>query len=98
MTTMEDAEKTALVEGMISCVIRSLVDKPEAVIITQISNQGQNTVVFGLQVDKGDLGKVIGKAGRNANALRILINAVASKHGVRALLDIGNAGVGFKRV
>ena len=87
---MDHSEKLAIIEGMLYNIIRPLVDKPEAVKISKMVNSAQNTIVFGLSVDKSDLGKVIGKNGRNANSIRILVNAVAMKAGVRVLLDIDN--------
>lgn len=84
------------IHSMISSVISTMVDKPDSVKISSMENPQDNSMLFGLTVDKTDLGKVIGKSGRNANALRILVNAVASKYGVRALLDIHNGQPGVK--
>ena len=68
-------------------VIKKLVDKPDGVQLTQDENE-TNKVVFQLKVEKEDVGKVIGKKGRNANAVRILLSAIAAREGKRAILEI----------
>jgi uncharacterized protein len=68
-------------------VIKKLVDKPDGVQLTQEENE-TNKVVFQLKVEKEDVGKVIGKKGRNANAVRILLSAIAAREGKRAILEI----------
>ncbi len=68
-------------------VIKKLVDKPDGVLLSQEENE-MNKVVFQLRVDKEDVGKVIGKKGRTANSIRILLSAVAAREGKRAILEI----------
>jgi len=68
-------------------VIKKLVDKPDSVQLSQEENE-TNKVVFQLKVEKEDVGKVIGKKGRNANAVRILLSAIAAREGKRAILEI----------
>ncbi len=70
----------------VETIARALVDLPEGVEVTEIS--GERTTVFELRVGEGDLGKVIGKAGQTARAIRTLLNAVAAKQGKRAVLEI----------
>ncbi|MBL7067295.1 MAG: KH domain-containing protein [Candidatus Marinimicrobia bacterium] len=68
-------------------IVTKLVDNPEDVKVTQIDSE--KTVIMELQVKEGDLGKVIGKKGRTAKALRILLTAAAAKQGQkRAILEI----------
>ena len=67
-------------------VAKALVDIPEQVKIVQI--KGAMTTVFELHVADGECGKIIGKEGRTAKALRVLLNAVATKEGKRAVLEI----------
>ncbi|HEY9167244.1 MAG TPA: KH domain-containing protein [Candidatus Kryptonia bacterium] len=68
-------------------VIKRLVDKPDNVQLTQDEKEA-NKVVFQLKVDQDDVGKVIGRKGRTANAIRTLLSAVAAREGKRAILEI----------
>ncbi len=68
-------------------VVRRLVDKPDSVQLTQEEKEA-NKVVFQLKVDPEDVGKVIGRKGRTANAIRTLLSAVAAREGKRAILEI----------
>ncbi len=67
-------------------IIKPIVDKPDEVIITEV--EGDSVSIYELRVGTGDLGKVIGKHGKNAQAIRTLLNAVSAKAGKRALLEI----------
>ena len=68
-------------------MIKAIVDKPDEVILEL--NEGENTVIYELKVGEGDVGKVIGKKGRNVSALRTLLFAVNAKEGgKRASLEI----------
>ena len=71
---------------MVECVAKRLVDNPDAVSVTV--TEGERTVVIVLKVDPKDLGKVIGRQGRTAKALRTLLSAAATKMGNRAVLEI----------
>lgn len=68
-------------------IIKRLVDKPDSVQLTQEEKEA-NKVVFQLKVDPEDVGKVIGRKGRTANAIRTLLSAVAAREGKRAILEI----------
>ncbi|MCL5020400.1 MAG: KH domain-containing protein [Bacteroidetes bacterium] len=68
-------------------VVRKLVDKPDSVQLSQDEKE-TNKVVFQLKVDPEDVGKVIGRKGRTANAIRTLLSAVAAREGKRAILEI----------
>lgn len=65
---------------------QQLVDKKDAVQVEAIERD--RSTVFELTVDEADLGRVIGKGGRTAKALRTVIEAAARKEGKRAVLDI----------
>ncbi len=67
-------------------ITKSIVDNPDQVQLKEIA--GERTVVFELRVGQGDLGKIIGKEGRTAKALRQLLAAAAMKQGKRAQLEI----------
>ena len=65
---------------------KALVDIPENVQVNEI--EGEQTTVIELKVDKSDLGKVIGKQGRTARALRTILNASSTKLKKRSVLEI----------
>lgn len=73
-------------KDLIEYVAKSLVDMPENVEVKEIS--GEQTTVIELKVDKTDLGKVIGKQGRTARALRTILNAASTKLRKRSVLEI----------
>jgi len=74
-------------KDFVEYIVKKLVDNPEDVKVNQI--ESEKTVIMELQVKEGDLGKVIGKKGRTAKALRILLTAAAAKQGQkRAILEI----------
>ena len=67
-------------------IAQALVDNPEEVQINAI--EGSQTTVLELRVAKEDMGKVIGKHGRTANAIRVLLYAASGKAGKRYMLEI----------
>ena len=73
-------------DKLIQIIAQSLVDKPEKVTVSEI--EGDQTTVLELSVAKSDLGKVIGKQGRIAGALRTILNAASSKMRRRMILEI----------
>ncbi|HBC47123.1 MAG TPA: RNA-binding protein [candidate division Zixibacteria bacterium] len=70
----------------IEFIARALVDHPENVVVAEV--EGEKTTVYELRVFQDDLGKVIGRKGQTAKAIRTLISAVSAKKGKRALLEI----------
>jgi predicted RNA-binding protein YlqC (UPF0109 family) len=73
-------------KDFIEYVVRALVEHPEEVQVDEV--QGSRTTVYELRVGEGDLGKVIGKAGQTAKALRTILAAAAARKGHRAVLEI----------
>ncbi|OQY44725.1 MAG: RNA-binding protein [Desulfobacteraceae bacterium 4572_87] len=71
---------------LVSYIAKALVDKPEDVVVTEI--EGEQTSVLELKVAKEDLGKVIGKQGRTARAMRTILSAASTKIGKRSVLEI----------
>ena len=68
-------------------VIKTIVDKPDEVSINL--TESENTLIYELKVGEGDVGKVIGKKGKNVGSLRTLLSAATAKAGgKRALLEI----------
>lgn len=73
-------------KNLIETLAKALVDYPEQVKVTEV--EGENTSVIELAVAKEDLGKVIGKQGRTARALRTILTAASTKIKKRAVLEI----------
>jgi predicted RNA-binding protein YlqC (UPF0109 family) len=67
-------------------IAKALVDNPEQVQVNEIVSA--QTVVLELKVDQSDMGKVIGKQGRTANAIRTVLSAASGKAGKRYVLEI----------
>jgi predicted RNA-binding protein YlqC (UPF0109 family) len=82
---MSDSSSSELKE-LIAYISRALVDMPDDVNVNEIV--GEQTTVIELKVDKSDLGKVIGKQGRTARALRTILNAASTKLKKRSVLEI----------
>jgi len=77
---------TAALRSVIEVVARALVDHPDAVKVADSHRRGMT--VLELSTAPGDMGKIIGRQGRTAAALRTLVALTAEKQGVRAQLDI----------
>lgn len=73
-------------KDLIAEIVKALVDEPDQVSVTEI--EGGHTIVLEVGVAKSDMGKVIGKKGRNAQALRTIMSAVAGKTRKRYVLEI----------
>jgi hypothetical protein len=73
-------------KDLIAYIAKALVDKPEEVAVTEI--EGEQTSVLELKVAKEDLGKVIGKQGRTARAMRTILSAASTKIKKRSVLEI----------
>ncbi len=71
---------------LIEYIARSLVSEPESVVVTETIEDGQ--VILRLEVAADDKGKVIGRQGRVAQAMRVLLRVAAVKDGTRAMLEI----------
>jgi uncharacterized protein len=75
-----------MLKELIEFMARALVDNPEMVRVSEI--EGEQTSVIELRVAKEDLGKVIGKQGRTARAMRTILSAASTKIRKRAVLEI----------
>lgn len=71
---------------LLESIARALVDYPEEVSVNEV--QSDSTVILELRVSKDDMGKVIGKQGRIAKAIRTVVKAAAIKENVRVVVDI----------
>ena len=73
-------------KDLITYIAKALVDNPEAVEVSEVERE--QTSVIELKVDKSDLGKVIGKQGRTARAMRSVLSVASTKIRKRAVLEI----------
>ncbi len=71
---------------LVEAMARALVDSPENVSVKEVD--GEKTTVFELRVATSDLGKVIGKQGKTARAMRTILGAAGTKIGKRCVLEI----------
>lgn len=71
---------------LVKLIAESLVDYPERVVVTE--EEKEDEIVIRLTVDKEDMGKVIGKQGRIAKAIRTVVKAAASKTEKKIIVDI----------
>ena len=77
---------TSPLVDLVALIARSLVDQPDRVVVREV--QGDRFPRIELSVAREDIGKVIGKDGRTAQSIRMVLSAAASKAGRRAHLDI----------
>lgn len=73
-------------KDLIEYIAKHLVENPDAVAVNEI--EGEKTLIIELGVAPEDIGRIIGKNGRTARALRTILNAVAMKKDRRAVLEI----------
>jgi predicted RNA-binding protein YlqC (UPF0109 family) len=71
----------------IEYIAKNLVDNPESVVVTESITEDKK-ILFSLKVKQDDIGKVIGKQGKTAQAMRTLLTAISAKEGKRAVLEI----------
>lgn len=73
-------------KGLLESMAKALVDSPEEVNIKEV--EGERTTVYELRVATSDLGKVIGKQGKTARAMRTILGAAGTKIGKRCVIEI----------
>jgi len=74
-------------DELLKDMVKAIVDKPDDVNVAV--NESENTRIFELSIGEGDLGKVIGKRGKNVTALKTLLTAATAKEsGKRAILEV----------
>jgi uncharacterized protein len=71
---------------LVEMIVKSLVDTPEEVLVNETI--GESLSVLEIRVGQDDVGKVIGKDGRIANAIRTVVKAAAAKHGKKVTVEI----------
>jgi len=67
-------------------LVKLIVDKPEEIEIAE--KQGEQVIMLEIRANKQDFGKILGKHGKNIQAIRTLVNAVSAKAGKRAIVEI----------
>lgn len=72
---------------IVEIIVKQVVDKPEKVSVKETA-PNENTIEILVEVDKDDIGKVIGKKGRNINAIRTLVTAIGAKEHHRVTLQV----------
>jgi predicted RNA-binding protein YlqC (UPF0109 family) len=71
---------------LLKYIVRAMVDNPEQIEVAEF--EVSRILVLGLEVAKADMGKIIGKQGRNAHAIRTILSAAAGKVKKRTILEI----------
>ena len=71
---------------LVEYIAKALVDTPDEVVVTEV--EGEKTTVLELRVAPSDLGKIIGKQGKTARAIRVILNAASTKTRRRTVLEI----------
>lgn len=87
MAAQEDITPDEIPRQLLEYLVEGLVDEPEGVSVEQFE-EDDGTIVLELCVAEGDYGKVIGRGGRTAHALRTVVKAAATGTGRRVLVDI----------
>jgi predicted RNA-binding protein YlqC (UPF0109 family) len=85
-TVTESDSRDAEVRSMLLCVVRSLVDEADRVELLHVA--GEDGMAFQVRSAASDVGKLIGKSGRTARAIRTILSASAARNGRRYSLDI----------
>lgn len=75
-----------MIKELLVYLAKSLVDTPDSVEVNEV--QGERSTILELRVASEDMGKVIGKQGRIAQALRTIVKAAATKEGKRVMIEI----------
>jgi len=74
------------VKDLVEFIVKSLVDHPEEVSVSEI--EGEQSVIYEVRVAQEDMGKIIGKQGRIARAIRTIVKAAGIKRGKKAAVEI----------
>ena len=78
--------EVTVMRELVEIMAKALVDNPDQLDVSEIA--GSDTLVIELRSSREDIGKIIGKKGRNVQAMRTLLNAAAGKLGKRVVLEI----------
>ncbi len=75
-------------QELLLAVAKGLVDDKDAVVVTRDAPTEENVVVFRLKVAQNDMGRVIGKQGRIAKAIRVVMRSAGVREGVKVMVEI----------
>ena len=73
---------------LVEVIAKSLVEHPDEVVVTETENENEKTILVELRVAPSDMGKVIGKQGRIAKAIRSVVKAASSKEEKKVVVEI----------
>jgi len=73
-------------KDFVEFIVKRLIDHPDHLVLDE--EERENSIILRVTVDDADVGKLIGKKGRTAQSLRVILAAVAAKNGKRAILEI----------
>lgn len=73
---------------LVEVIAKALVDQPDEVFVRELDSEEPDTVILELKVSPDDMGKIIGKQGRIAKALRTVVKASATKDGKKVVIEI----------
>ncbi len=85
-----ETRSSDLIHGFISRLVEAVLGEPDRVQISVL--ESESMVVVELQAHRSDVGRIVGREGRMAQAFRVLLTALATKHGKRAVLQILEKG------
>ena len=74
------------IKGVVEYLVKQIVDKPEEVEVSE--KRGEQIIILEIRVNKQDFGKILGKHGKNIQAIRTLVSAVSGKSGKRTIIEI----------
>jgi hypothetical protein len=74
------------VKELVEYLVKALVDNPEQARVTEV--EGEQSVIYEVRVAPEDMGKIIGKQGRIAKAIRTIVRAACVKNGKKAIVEI----------
>ncbi len=74
------------IKEFVEYLVKLIVDKPEEIEIAE--KRGEQVIIFEVRANKQDFGKILGKHGKNIQAIRTLVNSVSAKAGKRTIIEI----------
>ena len=74
------------IKDLVEYIVKALADEPDAVVLSEI--EGESSIVLELRVAPGDMGRMIGRAGRTINSMRSLARVLGAKMGKKVTLEI----------